>query len=222
MIILKLEDNIIELHTHEVEGAMLYKAQDLLKGCNLTQRQVAKKLENWGNIPNYPNTGVVKLEGRYGGTYLTKRNTLKLAGYISYDFEDAVYEAFELASEGNSQGAINVATKVAIPQELIDKESELRKTLNKLIQEKFPDKKMVHSNFSRLIAKAASGFTPKELTNGVDSSFKYMVGEGHISAVGCYIACLENAIMGLKVGLDYHTVAAMLQVVTTKNKKAFN
>ena len=83
MIILKLEDQTIELNTHEVEGKILYKAQDLLKGYGLNSKQSSKKLENWGYHTNHHRTGVVKLEGRGGGTFLTKYLLLSLATYAN-------------------------------------------------------------------------------------------------------------------------------------------
>ena len=161
---------------------------------------------------------IIKQNGKVKETYLSKLNTYKFASWISDSFYNAVFETFEAASEGNSIEAVNIATRVAIPQELIDKEAKLRVKMNSLITERFPDQKMIHSNFSRLISKAVSGFTPKVLTDGSLPSFKYMISKNHIDAVGAYIASLELAIIGLIVGSDYHTIAAMLQVQTGKNK----
>lgn len=123
MIVLKLSNKTIELNTHEVDGKQLYKAQDLLYGYGMDKKKTSNTISNWkisleGKLLE---NQVVNLQGKNGGTYLSKRYLLKLAGYVSYEFEDSVYEAFEELSNGEIQKASNIVESVAVSQELIDK-----------------------------------------------------------------------------------------------------
>lgn len=115
IITLKLESKEITLTTHDVEGSQLYKAQDLLKGYGLSSDEANDKVRNWKVSQESKAVGftVLTFKGKYGGTYLTKRQILKLAGYVSYEFEDAVYEAFEMLVDGNTKEAENISKRVA-------------------------------------------------------------------------------------------------------------
>lgn len=114
MITLTLNNTAITLNTHNVEGVELYKAQDLLKGYGMDSKQASKAISNWtASMKNkLPEFQVVTFQGKQGGTYLTKRNTMKLAGYVDGAFEDAVYEAFELLAEGKVEQAVAVTKSV--------------------------------------------------------------------------------------------------------------
>jgi hypothetical protein len=81
----------------------LYKAQDLLK-VRLSTGESVDKVRNWlKSMKNKRATFTpLTIRGAKGGTYITKRDMYKLAGYISYEFEEAVYEAFEQLTEGNN------------------------------------------------------------------------------------------------------------------------
>ncbi|WOQ15169.1 MICOS complex subunit MIC60 [Aeromonas media] len=116
IITLKLESKEITLTTHNVEDQQLFKAQDLLKGYGLSSDEANDKVRNWkvSQESKAVNFTVLTFKGKYGGTYLTKRQILKLAGYVSYEFEDAVYEAFEMLMDGNGNGAIEKALSVAV------------------------------------------------------------------------------------------------------------
>jgi hypothetical protein len=217
-LILKFDDKVVTVRSNE-DG--LYCLNDIYRASGFGRSKEPSKFFATSRGQGILSCAIIKQNGKVKETYLNKLSTYKYASWVSDKFYDAVFETFEAAANGDMIEAVNIATKVAIPQELIDKEASLRITMNALISEKFPDQKMVHSNFSRLISKAVSGFTPKELTDGSLPSFKYMISKGHLDAVGAYIASLENTIMGLKVGLDYHTCAAMLHVKTGKNAKVF-
>ena len=78
-----------------------------------------------------------------------------------------------------------------------------------------------YSNYSKLACKCISGYIPSSLKGGEDSAFKYIIDQGHVSGAGAYIAALEMIVMGIKAGLDYHQVAAMMMVKTGKNKELF-
>ena len=137
MIVLKLSDKTIELNTYEVDGKQLYKAQDLLYGYGMDKEKVKYTIKNWVDSLNSKGVNYTPLavKGKYGGTYLSKRYLLKLAGYVSYKFEDIVYEAFEELSNGEVQKASNIVESVAVSQELIDKafamEDALKVAINK-------------------------------------------------------------------------------------------
>lgn len=116
MITLNIQDKTIILNTHEVEGQTLYKAQDLLNGFGYEAKKTNKTIYNW-NVSmktKHPDFQAVSIQGRNGGTYLTKRQIMKLAGFVDYDFEDAVYEAFENLVEGNVAKAQAIALSRAI------------------------------------------------------------------------------------------------------------
>ncbi|RSM31383.1 hypothetical protein C5B78_02580 [Aeromonas salmonicida] len=115
-ITLVLTNKEITLSTHDVEGSQLYKAQDLLKGYGLSSNEANKKMYNFmvSMKTKHPDFRGVSKQGKNGGTYLTKRQILKLAGYVSYEFEDAVYEAFEMLMNGNGNGAIEKSLSVAV------------------------------------------------------------------------------------------------------------
>ncbi len=236
MIKLKLNDNLVELQTHDTEKGQMYKAQDLLEGVNYNKDSARRKVDNWKRHEesnyvnftslkdegsNYVNITPLNKKGRYGGTYLYKTDLLKLAAYVDKSFYDTVFEAFEAAASGDAKAAIDIATSVAIPQELIDREKRLRDKMNSLIEELTDDTRKrtnLFTNFNRLISKAVSGYTPKELTDGLPT-FKFICEQGHVGGVSAYLATIETIIMGLGAGLDYQMIALMLQVETTKNKK---
>lgn len=115
IITLKLESKEITLTTHDVEDQQLFKAQDLLKGYGLDVEQSKNTLRHWKDMMESKVAGFATLtfKGKTGGTYLTKRQILKLAGYVSYEFEDAVYEAFEMLMDGNTKEAENISKRVA-------------------------------------------------------------------------------------------------------------
>lgn len=116
IITLVLTNKEITLSTHDVEGSQLYKAQDLLKGYGLDVQKTKDTINNWKR--SLESKGVnftpLNVKGKQGGTYLTKRQILKLAGYVSYEFEDAVYEAFEMLMDGNTEAAVEKALSVAV------------------------------------------------------------------------------------------------------------
>ena len=249
-LVLKLEGKVIELGLHNTEAGMLYKSQDLLKG-GLGYDVIATKraIDNWsrsekskdvkitsltedtkdlnskclGEEVKGVNFTTLTLKGKYGGTYLTQEQLFSLAAYVSSDFHKAVFEAFTAAAQGDGKKAVDIATSVAIPPELLDREKLLRLQMNTLLaNEAVGDQRKLTNlitNFNRLIGKAVSGYAPKELTgdNG-KSALEYIVDLGHLEGVGAYLATMELIIAGLFAKLDYHTIALMLRVETSKNK----
>lgn len=128
-ITLKLESKTITLNTHEVQGQTLYKAQDLLIGYGLDTTKASKTVDNFKvSMKNkLPEFQVVSKQGKNGGTYLNKRQILKLAGYVSYEFEDAVYEAFEALVNGEVDKALDIALDRVKVGEVMESKSRLPK-----------------------------------------------------------------------------------------------
>ncbi len=223
MITLKVNGKAIELNTHEVDGKTLYKAQDLLKGYGLDVAKTKQKIQDWKESVAKKCGGKFLphsiQRGNQAGTYLTKRDTLKLAGYVSYEFEDAVYEAFELLADGKVNEAVDVAVSVVVTQAMIDKEKALRAKMNEMIDLRCDGDKYAHSNFNRLITKCISGYTPNQLKGDkTQSTMSYLTSLNHVSGVGAYLSAMEKVIMGLAVGNNYHQIAAIIGVETGKNK----
>lgn len=223
MITLKLSGKSIELNTHNVNDIEMYAAKDLLVGYGFEGRKVSKTIDNWkvSMKSKLPKFQVVSKEGKNGGTYLTETQIYSLCSYIDAAFMMEVMEAFKLLVSGNTNAAMDKALSIAVPQALIDKEKRLRVIMNDIIKEKLGGGH-AYSNYSKLICKCISGYIPSNLTLGDKSAFEYIVSLNHVEGAGAYIAGLEMAIMALKSGVEYHSLAAMMQVQTTKNKSMFD
>lgn len=131
-ITLTLENKIITLSIVEVDGQQLYNARDLLIGYGMTQDEALTELKHWkkntltkvkgSSQEPLKSVGIHSVKGKYGGTYLTQRQVYKLAGYIDYTFEDAVYEAFEAAVNGKGDQAVIIAQRRARVHEVMQKD----------------------------------------------------------------------------------------------------
>lgn len=225
---LKLEDKVIELNTHEVEGKTLYKAQDLLKGYGMTNEQYNDTIRNWKTYMEKKVTVKFTVTLKKGsndkrGTYLNKRNLLKLAAYVDKTgaFEDAVYEAFELLTEAKPMEAMKVANSVAISQELIDKANFWFNELKHQIPKCSTFYKLGHAypKIIDLACKVSTGYTVKQLTGGRNiSALNYIIKKNHPECLGAYACTMEMIARQLKAGVeDYHVIAASLGVSTSKN-----
>lgn len=159
---------------------------------------------------------------RGGGTWVNKRGLLAFAAYCSIAFEDAVFDAFDALTKGNLIQAGAIAESVAVSPELLEKHDAVRKVMNEMIKAKgiYMGGK-AYSNFYRLGCKAATGYVPSVLTGNNGTAKDYIKNADHPSCMSALISTMENIIMGLKVGLDYHKIAAMLNVETTKNADLF-
>lgn len=244
MITLIINGKEVVLNTHDVNGEQLYKAQDLLiNGYNCTKVKAAQHLRNWKtceqnklseiqlvsekdeqnqeltNDGRSELDGIVNKEGRGGGTYLTKDLLFKLAAYVDKDFYDAVFKAFSLLTEGKVVEAAAVADSVVLDSVLIEKIKARYQQMTTALSVKENVDSHMYSNFGKLVCKAATGYTPKQLTAGSRSALDYIDKVCHMGAANAYLACLELTILGLGVGLGYHEIAAMLSVQTGKNKE---
>ena len=135
-LVLKLEGKVIELGLHNTEAGMLYKAQDLLKGgLGYEGKPLLNAVSNWKERSKSKdlNFKCLTLKGKYGGTYLTQEQLFSLAADISSDFHKAVFEAFTAAAQGDGKKAVDIATSVAIPPELLDRYKVLRLQMNTLL-----------------------------------------------------------------------------------------
>lgn len=120
-ITLTLENKTITLSVAEVDNKPLYNARDLLTGYGMNENQAHDTLRAYKQTLktklhdscSLEQKGVYSFKGKSGGTYLTERALYKLAGYIDADFEDAVYEAFEAAVNGQGTKAVDIAMTVA-------------------------------------------------------------------------------------------------------------
>lgn len=226
-ITLKFEDKEIHLDTHTVNNTTLYKAQDLLTGYGMSVEDAKNTMRNWQKVmkrkgcQNGNLFETVQVNGRTGGTYLTKRQVLKLAGYVSYEFEDVVYEAFEYLAEGSPAQAAIVAGSVIITDELIQRVKSERELMNSLLKEHIWNIKSFHyGNFMKLVCKSATGYIPSTLTGKNGSSIEYIIESNHGAAMQALLASIKIVNRLLVSGVtDYNIIAAALDVETTKNKK---
>ncbi|MCK2072351.1 KilA-N domain-containing protein [Aeromonas caviae] len=162
---------------------------------------------------------VFKKRGKHGGgTWVNKRGLLAFAAYCSREFEDAVFDAFDELTKGNTMQAAVIAESVAVSSELLEKHDATRKAMNDVIKAKGIDMcGKAYGNFYRLACKAATGYVPSVLTGKNGSAKEYIKQVASAPCMNALIACMETITMGLKVGLDYHKVAAMLNVETSQN-----
>ncbi|EQB2603081.1 KilA-N domain-containing protein [Aeromonas salmonicida] len=162
---------------------------------------------------------VFKKRGKHGGgTWVNKRGLLAFAAYCSREFEDAVFDAFDELTKGNTMQAAVIAESVAVSPELLEKHDTTRKAMNDAIKAKGIDMcGNAYGNFYRLACKAATGYVPSVLTGKNGSAKEYIKQVSNVPCMNALIACMETITMGLKVGLDYHKVAAMLNVETSQN-----
>ncbi|MFM5077609.1 KilA-N domain-containing protein [Aeromonas caviae] len=162
---------------------------------------------------------VFKKRGKHGGgTWVNKRGLLAFAAYCSREFEDAVFDAFDELTKGNTMQAAVIAESVAVSSELLEKHDATRKAMNDVIKAKGIDMcGKAYGNFYRLACKAATGYVPSVLTGKNGSAKEYIKQVSNAPCMNALIACMETITMGLKVGLDYHKVAAMLNVETSQN-----
>ncbi len=155
---------------------------------------------------------------RGGGTWVNKRGLLAFAAYCSSEFEDAVFDAFDELTKGNTMQAAAIAESVAVSPELLEKHDATRKAMNDAIKAKGIDMcGKAYGNFYRLACKAATGYVPSVLTGKNGSAKEYIKQVSNTPCMNALIACMETITRGLKVGLDYHKIAAMLNVETSQN-----
>lgn len=231
-LVLKLNDQVVEI---EQDDNGRYCLNDLYK---VSGGDDSKKPSKWLRyqkdlevinlesglkvlIPDDFDSYIIKVgKARATKTFGSRKTVLKYAMFIDKDFYESVVTAFDKLVTGDVQEAANIASSVTITPEIINKHDQLRKKLQQTIQEVYGTKKHWFSNYFRLIAKTVTGFTPKELTGGFDSTTDYITKEGHLPAMNAMIECERMILTLLKAGVtDYHIIAATLGVSTAKNKE---
>ncbi|QHB81631.1 KilA-N domain-containing protein [Aeromonas veronii] len=201
----------------------LYSLTDIEKAW-LAEGNTGGRLDNWKVSPEVvamiqiPEIQVISKRGRNGETWGCKRAAILYASYCSREFQLAVIDAFIALTEGDTMQAAVIAESVAVSPELLEKHDTTRKAMNDAIKAKGIDMcGKAYGNFYRLACKAATGYVPSVLTGKNGSAKDYIKQVSNASCMNALIACMETITIGLKVGLDYHKVAAMLNVGTSLN-----
>lgn len=205
----------------------LYSLTDIEKAW-LAEGNTGGQLDNWKRAPEV--TELIELreihvfQKRGGnrtpdrGTWGCKEAVIEYASYCSNEFRRAVRKAFIALTEGDTMQAAAIAESVAVSPELLEKHDATRKAMNDAIKAKGIDMcGKAYGNFYRLACKAATGYVPSVLTGKNGSAKEYIKQVASAPCMNALIACMETITMGLKVGLDYHKVAAMLNVETSQN-----
>ncbi|CAJ1781650.1 hypothetical protein KOPIIPEJ_00467 [Aeromonas dhakensis] len=206
----------------------LYSLTDIEKAW-LAEGNTGGQLDNWKRTPDVVSmiaSREIHVLNKHGGsssargTWGCKEAVIEYASYCSNEFRRAVRKAFIALTEGNTMQAAAMAESVAVSSELLEKHDATRKIMNDVIKAKGIDMcGKAYGNFYRLACKAATGYVPSVLTGKNGSAKKYIKQVSNAHGMNALIACMETITMGLKVGLDYHKVAAMLNVETSQNKE---
>ena len=201
----------------------LYSLTDIEKAW-LAEGNTGGQLRPWKDNPEVvamiqcSEIRIISKRGRNGETWGCKRAAILYATYCSREFQLAVIDAFIALTEGDTMQAAAIAESVAVSPELLEKHDVTRKAMNDAIKAKGIDMcGKAYGNFYRLACKAATGYVPSVLTGKNGSAKEYIKQVSNAPCMNALIACMETITMGLKVGLDYHKVAAMLNVETSQN-----
>ena len=196
----------------------------------LTEGGAGGQLRHWKDTPDVRDMLLsseiritnVKTRGANAGTWGCKEAVIEYASYCSSEFRRAVRKAFIALTEGDTLKAAAIAEFVAVSPELLEKHDAARNAMNAMIQAKgISMGGNAYGNFYRLACKAATGYVPSVLTGSNGTAKDYIKSAKHPACMNALITAMEHVVMGLKVGLDYHKIAAMLQVETTKNGELF-
>ncbi len=203
----------------------LYSLTDIEKAW-LAEGNTGGQLRHWKDNPEVvamiqcSEIRIISKRGRNGETWGCKRAAILYATYCSREFQLAVIDAFIALTEGDTMQAAAIAESVAVSPELLEKHDVTRKAMNDAIKAKGIDMcGKAYGNFYRLACKAATGYVPSVLTGKNGSAKDYIKQVSSAPCMNALIACMETITMGLKVGLDYHKVAAMLNVGTSQNSE---
>lgn len=204
----------------------LYSLTDIEKAW-LAEGGTGGHLDNWKRTPDVVSmiaSREIHVLNKHGGsssargTWGCKEAVIEYASYCSNEFRRAVRKAFIALTEGNTMQAAAMAESVAVSSELLEKHDATRKTMNDVIKAKGINMcGKAYGNFYRLACKAATGYVPSVLTGKNESAKEYIKQVSNAPCMNALIACMETITRGLKVGLDYHKVAAMLNVETSQN-----
>ena len=218
MIKLNIENKVIVINTHNINDKVLYKAQDLLVGYGFDVQKTKDTIQNWKDKVSkkcgVKFTPYSIQRGKQSGTYLNKRNILKLAGYVSYEFEDAVYEAFEELIIGNTEKALDIAASFVVTPELVTQINRQSEAVNAAIaiwdskQEKPRGPRAYICIWSHITAKCVTGGSLESIkkAHGVTSLADYFIKTKHKEGIGAYLAITNMLVPLLKAGVDYYVI----------------
>ncbi|EJO3996033.1 hypothetical protein NRI82_004148 [Vibrio vulnificus] len=115
---LKFEDKTVTINTHEIEGQTLYKLNDILKQYNPNDLKSPQDLTKYlsDSQTDFYRFHNIK-GGKYAGSYMNQKGVIWFASKLSFEFEMAVIEAFELLLENKTQEAAQVAHSVVFDSE---------------------------------------------------------------------------------------------------------
>lgn len=229
---LKLNDQIVEI-TMDDNGR--YSLNDLFRASGESRSKAPVQFLRWKQsgvevvnlndvnphrLPeDFDSYVIVAGKGRGSKTFAPLKVVYKYAAFISKDFENAVYDAFTKLTTGDVTEAANIASAVTLTPEIINQCDKACDKLRQVIQTKVTDNKYMYNNLFRIIGKASTGYTPKELTNGVSTAKDWIVKENHLPAMNAYLACVRICTTLIVAGVtDYHVLAAAIGAETGKNK----
>lgn len=201
----------------------LYSLTDIEKAW-LAEGGTGGQLRHWKDTPEVHDMllsseiRIISTRGRNGETWGCEEAVIEYASYCSNEFRRAVRKAFIELTKGNVYKAAAIAESVAVSPELLDKYEKVRQEMNDTIKECGGAMgRHAFSNYHRLVCKGATGYVPSVLTGKNGSTKDYLAEAECPEGLTAVIASMDTVKTGLKVGLDYHQIAAMLHVETTKN-----
>lgn len=191
---------------HEIDTYRLWDEND--------KRQIV----SCQNLDNY----VIQMKiNRATKTFGSRKTALKYAMFIDKNFYEAVVEAFDKLSTGDVQEAANIASEYTLTPEIISKYEKTNSKFKSIVKDSYEPEELnkYYMLYYKLICKVVSGYHPKQMTGGFGSMIEHIKSQDHLPAMNGYIAAMEIVMSLLNAGItDYHTVASILQVRTSKNK----
>lgn len=122
---IEVKDYVVNVKaTHEYEVPR-FNLVDFAKGVGVEGRDVSDRIHKWieseetamnKGLPVDSETrriSVFTKRGKNGGTFATQHQLYSFAGYLHWDFKQAVYNAFENLTNGNTKEAENISKRVA-------------------------------------------------------------------------------------------------------------
>lgn len=157
--------------------------------------------------------------GKIKETYTTKFGVYQYSAWISKEFNKAVFETFEAATEGRGEDAVDIATSVAIPQELLDTIKLYTEAIQAEIpvwdakQDKQRGKRAYLTIWKHIVDKVCVNTSTSELKlsfGDVKSVRDYLESNNHITGLGAYLTTMKMVLPMLRNGLDYYLIKDLL------------
>ncbi|ELV7507432.1 KilA-N domain-containing protein [Aeromonas veronii] len=202
----------------------LYSLNDIERASKLSGN-CGDTLQNWKESVSVVRSvaqnkiTLIATRGRNGGTWGCSRAAIHYASHCSKDVRRAITSSVAALISGDSMKGVAIARNVIsyerspVPANLINDHDTACKRLNELLNYDWN----AYSNFYKMACKAATGYSPAALTGRNGTVKDYITASGDCDCMEALTATIEFVCRGLKVGLDYHTNAFMLNVKTTKS-----